>query len=188
MPTYNDDGLPLYSGPEAFPGWAAAFNSQSNLLSAALNTRFEGVQDDQAFPTIADLPDPLDSWPGRIVMIEENDMLYLFDGTGWYAFAGKSPYFYGSRTVSAVGTGASPQGYLTATDYSRGITRTGDTLTFATVGIYEVNQSVVWESNTSGQRNLGIDGRGSRFSGRRSLLLCRPLWSLRRRCSPLTFS
>lgn len=159
MPTENEDGMPLYSGTEAMPAWHVSYNAQSTALSAALAAAKAADHAADSCLTIASLP-TTGNWPGRVIMVEENDMLYVHDGTGWWIYGGKLPYFYGSRLNSAVGTGTARQGFITATDYTRGVTRSTDTMTFATVGIYRAYASVVWEANPTGQRNLGFQGTG----------------------------
>jgi len=157
MPTTDDHGMPIYSDTEPMPDWDIAYNAQSTALGEALDDAAQSDKDDDSVETIAELP-VTGNWPGRVIMVEENDMLYLHDGTGFYAVGGKHPYYFGSRTNSAVGTGASAQAYITATDYTRGVSMSSGTLTFETVGIYRVDQNVIWEANGSGQRNLGIEG------------------------------
>jgi hypothetical protein len=157
MPTVDDHGMPIYSDTEPMPDWDIAYNAQSTALGEALDSAIQDGKDDDACATVADLP-TTGNWPGRIIMVEENDMLYIHDGTGWWIYGGKLPYFFGSRSYSSVDGSDDRQGYITTTGSGRGITRTDDTLTFATPGIYRVDQAVVWEANPSGQRNLGIQG------------------------------
>ena len=157
MPTTDDHGMPIYSGTEPMPGWAVAHNAQSAALGEALVDAAQADKDNDSVETIADIP-VTGNWPGRQLMVEENDMVYMHDGTGFYVIGGKRPYYFGSRSNSAVGTGSSAQEYITATDYARGVTMTGGVLTFATEGIYQVDQAVIWEANGAGQRNLGIEG------------------------------
>lgn len=159
MPTSNDRGLPLYSSTETMPGWAAAYNAQSNLLSTALDDSEQAQKDDDAVATIADLP-ATGNWAGRVIMVEENDMLYVHDGSGWYIYGGKLPFYFGTRADSAVGTGGSPQEWVTTTSSARGVTMSSGVLTFSTTGIYKIDASVIWEANGNGQRNLGVDGTG----------------------------
>jgi hypothetical protein len=158
MPTYTPRGFPLYSDGEAFPGWGAAFNSQSNLLDTAMDTSDAALQAAWSVDTIADIPDPGDSVRGQVLFCDEDDLLYVFDGTGWYAFGGKKPYFFGSRTYSALSAGSVRQPFVTTSDYARGTSLSSGEITFETVGIYHIHMSVVWEANIFGQRNLGIDG------------------------------
>jgi hypothetical protein len=74
MPTYNDRGFPLYSDGETFPGWAAAFNSQSNLLATAMDVTDEANQDGDTVATIAALPTS-GNWVGRQIYVQEDNSL-----------------------------------------------------------------------------------------------------------------
>lgn len=161
MPTTNPDGMPLYSDTEAMPAWNVSYNAQSTALSAALAAAKADDHAADSCLTIASLP-TTGNWPGRVIMVEENDMLYVHDGTGWWIYGGKLPFFFGSRPApgSAVGAGSARQGYITTTGTTRGITRVGFDLVFQTPGIYKIDEAVVWGANPSGQRNLGIQGTG----------------------------
>jgi len=75
MPTYNSRGFPLY-GDEAFPGWGAAFNSQSNLLATAMDTETAANQAADSCATVAALP-VTDNWIGRLILVEENTTVYV---------------------------------------------------------------------------------------------------------------
>lgn len=157
MPTVDDHGMPIYTDTEPMPNWDVAHNAISTALGEALDDAAQADKDDDSCATIADLP-ITGNWPGRQIMVEENDMLYLHDGTGWYIVGGKLPFFFGSRSDSAIGTGGSPQEWITTEESSRGITFADGVITFSTIGIYRVDSAVIWEANGDGQRNLGIDG------------------------------
>lgn len=158
MVTYNSRGFPLYSSAENMPAWDAAFNSQSNLLATAMDVSEAAAKAAWSVDTIAEIPDPGDSTRGQILYCAEDELVYVFDGTGWYAFGGKTPEFYGSRADSAVGTGGSPQNWVTTNESSRGLTFSSGVITFETVGRYQIDAAVIWEANGNGQRNLGVDG------------------------------
>ncbi|MDR6907458.1 hypothetical protein J2X63_003166 [Agromyces sp. 3263] len=149
--------MPIYSDSEPMPDWDIAYNAQSTALGEALDAAAQADKDDDAVATIADLP-VTGNWAGRVIMVEENDMLYVHDGTGWYIYGGKLPYFFGDRSISDVDGSTAHQGIVTSTTYARGITRDDFTLTFETTGIYRVDLIVGWEPNDTGQRNLGIEG------------------------------
>lgn len=74
MPTYNDRGFPLYSSSESMPGWAAAYNAQSNLLATALDESEDAQKADDSVALIADLP-VTGNWPGRRIFVEEDESL-----------------------------------------------------------------------------------------------------------------
>jgi len=161
-------GLPLIGAVPGtqMPGFQIAYDMQSNMLDAALDDMEQAIQDGQAVESIDDLPVGAGAWPGRVLFVIEVGMLYVCDEVGgWYAFAGKVPYYFGSRADSAVGTGSTAQPWLTTTGTARGITMTDGVLTFQIVGVYDLNQTVIWEANSSGQRNLGIEGTGVSILG-----------------------
>jgi len=156
MPTENDRGLPLYSDTEPMPDWDIAYNAQSNALSEALDAAEQAEKDNDSVATIAALP-VTGNWTGRQIFVEETGMLYLHDGAGWYAVGGKVPYYFGTRSDSAIGTGGSPQAWVTTTTEAQGITMSDGELTFEVVGKYRIDQTVIWEANGNGQRNCGLD-------------------------------
>lgn len=86
MPTTNARGLPLY-GDEAMPGWAAAYNAQSNALSTALDDSEQAAKDDDYVEFLADLP-ASGNWPGRVLFVLEDMQLYVHDGSGWILMIG----------------------------------------------------------------------------------------------------
>lgn len=169
MPTTDADGMPIYGSTEPMPAWDVSYNAQSTALGAQMNARIAALKAGESVATIAALPAPADSWNGRIVFCEENQILHLYNG-GWYAFAGKVPYFYGSRADSAVGTGGSPQNWITTNTASRGMTFSAGVITFSTVGVYSVDASATWEANGNGQRNLGVDGTDITVMGNENVL------------------
>lgn len=157
MPTVDDHGFPVYTDADAMPDWDIYANTLGTALGEQLDDAAQAEKDNDSVPTIADLP-VTGNWAGRVIMVEENDMLYVHDGTGWYIYGGKLPYFFGKRAASAIGTGATPQGYITTTDYARGVTRSGFELTLETPGIYRIDLFAGWEAEAGGQRNIGVLG------------------------------
>lgn len=82
MPTYNSRGLPLYSTGETFPGWASAFNSQSNLLATALDDSDDALQAGASVATVGDLP-VVGNWVGRHIYVVEDATVRVWNGSGW---------------------------------------------------------------------------------------------------------
>ena len=78
MPTTNDRGFPLYSSGESMPGWAAAYNAQSNALSTALDASEATAKNDDSVELIADLP-VTDNWIGRRIFVEEDKSLRVLE-------------------------------------------------------------------------------------------------------------
>jgi hypothetical protein len=158
MPTTDDHGFPVYTDAETMPNWDVYANTLAAALGEGLDDAAQADKDDDAVATIAALP-VTGNWPGRVIMVEENDMLYVHDGTGWYIYGGKLPFYFGSRSDSSVDASDDRQAYITTTTYSRGVTMTDGVLTFETEGIYRIDQAVVWSTvNPTGQRNLGVQG------------------------------
>lgn len=152
-------GMPLIGSIPGtpMPGWDVAFDAQSNALDTGMDEMEASWQQGQSVDAVDDIPTE-GNWRGRLLFVEETGLLYLYDGLGWWPIGGKLPYFFGSRTYSAVSAGSVRQDFITTTDHARGITMSDGEMTFQTVGIYKVEMSVVWEANEFGQRNLGIDG------------------------------
>jgi len=157
MPTVDDHGFPEYSDSDAMPDWDVYANTLGAALGEALDDAAQAAKDDDAVATIGALP-VTGTWAGQFVMVEENDMVYMNDGTGFYIIGGKLPYYFGSRSDSAIGTGGSPQEWVTTTTEARGVTMSDGELTFSTVGIYRIDSTVIWEAEGNGQRNCGLDG------------------------------
>lgn len=171
MPTIYDHGFPEYSDTDAMPDWDIFANTLGAATDAALSEVVQDAKDDDSVDAIADLSG-LTSWRGRQVFVDESDLVYLHDGTGYFAVGGKLPFYFGSRADSAIGTGGSPQEWITTTTSSRGVTMTSGVLTFATVGIYRIDSTVIWEANGNGQRNLGLDaGAGITILGPQEAVL-----------------
>jgi hypothetical protein len=109
-------------------------------------------------PTVSALPSA-DNWPGRTILVEDSDLVYVWTGVEWTITGGLLPYYFGKRVNAALNASASSQAFITSTVRARGVTMSGGVLTLAVPGIYQVFATVDWTSGyATGQRNLGIDG------------------------------
>jgi hypothetical protein len=152
-------GMPLIGSIPGtqMPGFAVAYDAQSTALDTALDDMEQAEKDNDYVATLAELPTGADAWPGRLILVGETGMWHGADETNtWFAIAGKKPDYFGSRSDSAIGTGGSPQAWVTTTTSARGITMEDGQLTFQLPGRYRIDSLVVWEANGNGQRNCGL--------------------------------
>jgi len=162
-------GIPKITDGDVMPGFKVGYNAQSTALDTALDSLETDIQDADSVATVAALP-VSGNWVGRIIFCEEDELLRVWDGTGWVAYGGKTPYFYGERTSAALpSTGGGDQAWVSSTQLARSMSLSSGVITVEVPGIYQIHMLVDWVTvNTTGQRNLGVATTGTNLGPSRS--------------------